>query len=89
MPHNETLNALENALKKIVDPMDDILDVLKDNLSLLQEIAQNGGDFSQMPPNALSILEGIASALEEVPWILSETGLAIATALSSRPKDAS
>jgi len=72
---NETLNALEN----IVDLMDDILDVLKDNVSLVLEMAQDEG-LGQTPESTLAILREVALVLEELPWALSEVGLSMATA---------
>jgi hypothetical protein len=80
---NETLQALEN----IVDRIDDILDALKESVLLVQEIAQNGGDLSQMPSDVVPRLKEVVASLDALPWILSETGLDILLApFQSIPK---
>ena len=68
---NETLQSLET----IVDRMDEILDALRENVLLVQEISQNGGDVNQMPNHVLLRLREVVASLDSLPWILSETGL--------------
>jgi len=74
-----------NTLENIVNLLDDILDVLKDNVSLVLEMAHEDENLSQIPQSSLAILKEMTLVLEELPWVLSEVGLSIATTSPPRP----